>query len=452
MSTVTRYSVLGKICEHKDPSEDGFALTICAAKNVDSLAFGNLLENLLTHQGTREAVSAFFSGVHTWFPIVERAGFEQELETTWGNLSAGMSILTLAIALVARPPNSRPSKLGDSTYHSTKTVLSLVQSKAPLSTQLLQAELLVALYEFSQSMPQQAYMSVGRCLHITRALRWHETWFWTAERQATMPRELKLCSILWWATVYLDCLLHVSYQDQAYPMHISDLVTGFQIPLPETFNAHFPPRMPTQFGGQTEEFGDANSDHIEGMVFPEAASAWYLRTVLNQLSNPLMPGAFDTKQLSDMILQHAKETAAVKWKSGDRNAAVVTDLIALMKLNQPGLYAGTGPNSVPNPAQAQSVQHIRVVMNVIHGRGRAIDSNDQLNLGAVPPCWGFAMGYASQLLIFHADDALQIPNWFVKVEEMRASLEKLSKRWKITERYTESVKIDLDNRLSEYAK
>ncbi|KAL2127797.1 hypothetical protein VTI74DRAFT_10157 [Chaetomium olivicolor] len=436
---------LGRTCEHKDPSEDGFALTICAAKNLDTLAFGNLLENLLTRQGTREAVSAYFSGVNTWFSIIERASFERELETTWGNLSAGTSILALAIALIARPPNSRPAKLGDSTYHSTKAVLSLVQSKAPLSTQLLQAELLVALYEFSQSMPQQAYLSVGRCLHITKALRWHEAWFWTPDRQASMPRDLKLCSILWWAIVYLDCLLHVGYQDQAYPMHTADLITGFQIPLPEAFNAHLPASMPVQFGGQNQGFRDATSDHIEGMVFPEATSAWYLSTVLHQLSNPLLPGALDSKELSDLILQHAKDTT-------HRNAAVVTDLIALMKLNQPGLYAGTGPNPVPNPTQAQSVQHIRIVMSFVYGRGREIDFGDQLNLGAVPPCWGFAMGYASQLLIFHADDALQIPNWFEKVEEMRAALEKLSKRWKIAERYTESVKIDLDNRLSGFVR
>ncbi len=109
------------------------------------------------------------------------------------------------MALIARPPNQKSSKgMGDTVYHSTKAILSLVQSKVPLSVQLLQAELLVAMYEYSHSKPQQAYLSLGRCLQMTKALEWHNPDFWSAERQASMPRDLKLNSILWWAIVYVD--------------------------------------------------------------------------------------------------------------------------------------------------------------------------------------------------------------------------------------------------------
>ena len=153
----------------------------------------------------REAVSAYFGGVNTWFTIIERAGFERELNETWDNLSAEASVLTLCMALIARPPNQKSSKgMGDTVYHSTKAILSLVQSKVPLSVQLLQTELLVAMYEYSHSKPQQAYLSLGRCLQMTKALEWHNPNFWSAERQASMPRDLKLNSILWWAIVYID--------------------------------------------------------------------------------------------------------------------------------------------------------------------------------------------------------------------------------------------------------
>jgi hypothetical protein len=82
------------------------------------------------------------------------------------------------------------------------------------------------------------------------------------------------------------------------------------------------------FGGQAPPVPrDANSDHIDGIVFPEATSAWYLSNVLQQLLNPAAPGNFDPKSLSDMIWHHAHTTSNLKWRAGDRNAAVGTDFM-----------------------------------------------------------------------------------------------------------------------------
>lgn len=178
---------------------------ISSAKDIHSLAFGTLLDILVNRPRVREAVSLYFNGVNTWFTIIERAGFERQLETTWDKLPAEASAMALCMALIAHPPNQKPSKgMGDTAYHSTKAILSLVQSKVPMSIQLLQAELLVALYEFSQSMPQQAYLSLGRCLHMAKAFGWHSSSFWANEGQASPPAALKLCSVVMWAIVYVD--------------------------------------------------------------------------------------------------------------------------------------------------------------------------------------------------------------------------------------------------------
>jgi hypothetical protein len=65
--------------------------------------------------------------------------------------------MALSMALIARPPNQKSSKgMGDIAYHTTKAIVNLVQSKVPMSVPMLQAELLVTLYELSQSMPEQA--------------------------------------------------------------------------------------------------------------------------------------------------------------------------------------------------------------------------------------------------------------------------------------------------------
>lgn len=174
-------------------------------EDVHSFAYRCLSDILGHRQSIERIVASYFGSVNTWFTIVERASFETALEDMWSTPSAETAILLLAMRLAIRTPvNMSGAGMGDSLYLSAKTLLGIVQTKVPLSMPLLQAELLVAMYEFSHSMPQQAYMTVGRCFQMTRAFGWHYEPFWSEERQNLAPRELKMCSILWWAVVYMD--------------------------------------------------------------------------------------------------------------------------------------------------------------------------------------------------------------------------------------------------------
>ncbi|KAL2166908.1 hypothetical protein VTG60DRAFT_2016 [Thermothelomyces hinnuleus] len=440
----------GRNCEYRDPGDDGVFGPISAARDIHSLAFGTLLDILVNKQGIKEAISSYFDGVNTWFTVVERAAFERELEANWGNLQAETSAMALSMALIARPPNQKSSKgMGDTVYLSTKAILSLVQSKVPISTKMLQAELLVAMYEFSHSMPQQAYLSLGRCLQMTKAMGWHDPTFWALEKQISRPADLKLCSILWWAIVYVDCLLNVAYQDpatQAYPMNTMGLNLGFPIPSPDALDQFFP-GSPFQIGGQNEGFRDANSDQMARVVFPEAVSAWYLFQVLQHLSNPAVQDTDSRRELSNHIFRHMKATGRPRWRACDR--AIGTDLIALMKLHQPHLAGMPDPLTMMiDPSHAEDTTRMRTVIDVIHGKAGKVTQIEELDRGAVDPSWAFAMCYASQLLISYGYNTLQDLNWLQKVADLRAALERVSRRWKIAEQYCRQVTIDLDNRLA----
>ncbi|KAK4243483.1 hypothetical protein C7999DRAFT_18162 [Corynascus novoguineensis] len=432
----------GRTCEYKDPGDDGVYGPISAAKDVHSLAFGTLLEILVHKQRIRETVSSYFDGVNTWFTIIERQSFERELEANWGSVQAETSAAALCMALVARPPNQKSSKgLGDNLYSSTKAILSVVQSRVPVSIKMLQAELLVALYEFSHSMSQQAYFTLGRCLQMTKALGWHREGFWALDKQVSAPANLKLCSIL--------CLLNVAYQDpttQAYPMNTVGLNLGFIIPFPDALDEYFPATS-FRYGGQSQDFRDANSHHIAGIVFPEAMSAWYIYSVLQQLSNPSMHNDGSRASLSIQIVQHMRSMGTSMWRASDR--AIGTDLIALMKLHQPHLAGMPDPvTMLTDPDHLEDVSRIRRIIDIIHGKAGKIAQAGELDRGAVDPSWAFAMCYASQLLISYGYNTLQDPNWLQKVTDIRAALERVSKRWKIAEQYFKRVTIDLDNRLA----
>lgn len=176
-----------------------------STEDIHSFACRCLSDILGHRQSVERVVASYFASVNAWLTIIERASFESNIEDMWTTPSAETATLVLCMRLIIRPPTaSSPAGMGDSLYLSAKTMLSLVQTKLSLSITLLQAELLVAMYEFAHAMPQQAYMTVGRCFQITKAFGWHYEPFWSEERQNLVPRELKLCSILWWAVVWID--------------------------------------------------------------------------------------------------------------------------------------------------------------------------------------------------------------------------------------------------------
>lgn len=175
---------------------------INAAKDIHSLAMTTVMDIFDDRASVARAVSSYFAGVNTWFTIIEQVRFEKQLAEVWQSPSAETCVLVLCMSMIARPPEPNPgSGMGDALYHTTKALLNLVQSNVPMSVELLQAELLVAMYEFSHARSQQAYLTLGRCVQMSRAFGWHDKLFWGGNRH---PRDLKRCAILWWAIVYVD--------------------------------------------------------------------------------------------------------------------------------------------------------------------------------------------------------------------------------------------------------
>ncbi|KAK4136636.1 hypothetical protein BT67DRAFT_373791 [Trichocladium antarcticum] len=440
----------GQTCQYVDLAllRGNLLGAIESVKDVHALAFRAVLDaHGLNQNRVDQAISSYFKGVNTWFTIVDQSRFEPQARDLATNPSAETCVLVLCMSLIANPPKPRtgPSRtrsqgLGDDPYHFSKAILSLVQSKLPTAIPLLQAQLLIAMYEYSQSMPQQAYMSLGQCFQIAKMLGWHKRQFWSVERQAAAPRDMKLCSILWWSIVHLDCLLNVGYPDQAYPMLTAGLGHEPAIPFPEALDQYLP--------------GGFASPGLAIMALPEAASAWYLNRVLQQLSDPGPTPAADRDALFELITEHTSKILSSKGRVGDRNAALGTNFIALTKLNQAGLVGGTSPLMAADQDQdrvraAETTRHIvRVVRD---DAAHLAQSADRLGTGTLTPCWAFAIYNASLLLVAHGNAVLREPDWLSTVEQLKDSLDTLSRRWRIAEGYSQSLGIALNSRLGGYA-
>lgn len=130
-------------------------------------------------------------------------------------------------------------------------------------------------------------------------------------------------------------MIHVSYQDQKYPIHTANLNSDFSIPFPESFDQYLPGSLSYGFGNQEPRPGsgsgagflDGNIDEIDGMIWPEATSAFYLSNVLQQLASPSAPTANDRNMLSGAITAHTISILSGNWGRGDRTAAVGTNFM-----------------------------------------------------------------------------------------------------------------------------
>lgn len=161
---------------------------------------------MMGDQLTAESIVRYYFGtVNTWFTIVERSGFEPRFGQMWTEPSAETGLLALSMLLIVRAPEDTPGvSMQNGLYHSIKTLCGLVAAKEPLSIPLLQANLLVCLYELCHFMPQQAYMTLGSCVTICRAFGWLSESFWRQDQWIVRPRVLKAYSIIWWSMMFLE--------------------------------------------------------------------------------------------------------------------------------------------------------------------------------------------------------------------------------------------------------
>ncbi|KAL1835111.1 hypothetical protein VTK73DRAFT_6253 [Phialemonium thermophilum] len=176
-----------------------------SGETVHSFLFRSLSEMVGHRASVDQVVGYYFGSVNTWFTVVERASFQRRLEEMAVSPSAETALLILCMLLVIRTPGDHAALgMDDCLYLCVKAAFTLVQNTVSLSLPLLQAQLLVALYEYGHGLPQQAYASLGACMQMTRAFGWQRSVYWTEDRRQALPADLKMASILFWAVVYLD--------------------------------------------------------------------------------------------------------------------------------------------------------------------------------------------------------------------------------------------------------
>jgi hypothetical protein len=149
----------------------------------------------------RMIATQFFSTIHLWMPIVSKQRFFSDLLNPLTIIHSDIALLCLSMKLVMLSPHA--PDFHPPTYLAARQFLQSVTISGTLTLPILQAAILIAIYEIGHAIYPAAYVSVNICVQHAIALglgwktaRWgenHMSWVETEERMR-----------VWWAIVILE--------------------------------------------------------------------------------------------------------------------------------------------------------------------------------------------------------------------------------------------------------
>ncbi|KAK7754459.1 hypothetical protein SLS62_003479 [Diatrype stigma] len=138
-----------------------------------------------TGQSVDDLSARYFQGIHQFLPFVSRARFHDSISSSSSvtlmgagatpTPPAGFSVLLLSICLITLPLSEGAARQQESLYLTAKSLLAQAQVLfgPPPSVSLVQAGLLLAVYEYTHGRPGEALVSIAGCARMAYAARIH---------------------------------------------------------------------------------------------------------------------------------------------------------------------------------------------------------------------------------------------------------------------------------------
>ncbi|KAL7812139.1 N-terminal binuclear Zn cluster-containing/DNA binding domain-containing protein [Trichoderma aethiopicum] len=219
-----------------------------------------------------QATSAeFFKSVHTWMPIISKPQFCATLLNRLTYKKAELYLLVLSMKLCC----ARQTTLDTALYETVKLLHFKIETSGVLSVLVLQAAILIALYELGHSIYPAAFLSVGSCARYATALGIDNTVLLSSSGNAQWIEEEERRRI-WWAILVLDRYLNLS--DPKRHLITPDADIESYLPVDdEAWETGVPDSH------HTYTLATANSYHL-GLFARFAQAAHLLSKVLHQVS------------------------------------------------------------------------------------------------------------------------------------------------------------------------
>lgn len=118
----------------------------------------------------RKYTSNFFNGVHKWLPTISEQRFSTYLARPLSECRADIACLLLCMRMITWLPSSHSKDPRTDMYLAAKKSFSDMETAGVLSTQSLEAGLVILLYEIGHAMYPSAFLTVGTCARCGYAL------------------------------------------------------------------------------------------------------------------------------------------------------------------------------------------------------------------------------------------------------------------------------------------
>lgn len=142
----------------------------------------------------RKVAGRYFSSIHVWFPILSESSYDERLSRAFSKPCAEFSLLSLSLALITTiPPEDDVWDSFSSLYMLVKSSIAVVEAANIYSLEVVQARLLVSLFEVGHDIEPAAYISIAATARAAAAIG--------LNKGNEMSEE---GSRVWWGIVMLD--------------------------------------------------------------------------------------------------------------------------------------------------------------------------------------------------------------------------------------------------------
>lgn len=151
----------------------------------------------------RITASKFFEHIHLWMPFVSKKRFYEIYLQSSFQSQPDIVLLLLCFKLITTLPPTSPRNPRTILYHTAKHFYLEVEGSSIFSIPILQAGVLIALYELGHAIYPTAFLSIGACARYAHALGINFSKISNIRRVLTMV-EVEERRRVWWAIVILD--------------------------------------------------------------------------------------------------------------------------------------------------------------------------------------------------------------------------------------------------------
>lgn len=156
-------------------------------------------------QEPRVIARLYFERNHPFFPFISNKNFYEHLPPTYAPPNPISTILIACMKLVSWSPREDPIMSPKSpTYLAIKQTLVDTDVSGVWSLQLLQATILISLYEMGHAIYPAAYTTIGTCARYALALGINESLTMNLNTPGAMLLEQEEKRRAWWAILILD--------------------------------------------------------------------------------------------------------------------------------------------------------------------------------------------------------------------------------------------------------